>query len=346
MRKRILYLDFLRCLAIFLVIVLHSNAPVLVNAAFYQVPSWYLCMFLDPINRSGVPLFFMISGYLLLSRDSTKEVGKFYKHNIPKLLIPLIAWNLIYVFARIRMFDDEISIKSFIEALFNKGISYHMWFIYVLLAIYIFCPYLKRLIDGCTQTELLVLICIILFPTAILPLVTPHLPIQIGLFSLFNLGELQARVGYFLLGYFFGNWDLKKEVRYSVYILGLVSYAVCLYGNVSTSSGEAIPLPFGDGTTIFQYFIAASIYLFAKTLFYKHGEDIPERHSVLSWLSKRAYGVYWVHILVLDSVTLILDSSMSILQFIGYRIGLTIIISLISAVVVSYIPVIRRILQY
>lgn len=346
MRKRIFYLDFLRCLAIFLVIVLHSNAPVLVNAAFYQVPSWYLCMFLDPINRSGVPLFFMISGYLLLSRDSTKEVGKFYKHNIPKLLIPLIAWNLIYVFARIRIFDDEISIKSFIEVLFNKGISYHMWFIYVLLAIYIFCPFLKRLIDGCTQTELLALICIILFPTAILPLVTPHLPIQIGLFSLFNLGELQARVGYFLLGYLIGNWDLKKGVRYSVYMLGFVSYAVCLYGNLSTSSSEEIQLPFESGTAIFQYFIAVSIYLFAKTLFYKLGEDIPERHSVLSWLSKRAYGVYWVHILVLDTITKIIGSNMSIIQFIELRIVLTTIISVAFSVIISYIPVIKRILGY
>lgn len=346
MRKRILYLDFLRCLAIFLVIVLHSNAPVLVNAAFYQVPSWYLCMFLDPINRSGVPLFFMISGYLLLSRDSTKEVGKFYKHNIPKLLIPLIAWNLIYVLARIRMFDDEISFKSFIEVLLNKGISYHMWFIYVLLAIYIFCPFLKRLIDGCTQAELLVLICIVLFPTAILPLITPHLPIQIGLFSLFNLGELQARVGYFLLGYFFGNWDLKKEVRYSVYILGFVSYAVCLYGNLSTSSGEEISLPFESGTAIFQYFIAASIYLFVKALFSKHSTHTSTGCSVLSWLSKRAYGVYWVHVLVLDVVTMVIGSSIQIPLFIGYRISFTTIISLIFAVGVSYIPVIRRILQY
>ena len=346
MRKRILYLDFLRCLAIFLVIVLHSNAPVLVNAAFYQVPSWYLCMFLDPINRSGVPLFFMISGYLLLSRDSTKEVGKFYKHNIPKLLIPLIAWTLIYVLARIRMFDDEISFKSFIEALLNKGISYHMWFIYVLLAIYIFCPFLKCLIDGCTQAELLILICIILFPTAILPLITPHLPIQIGLFSLFNLGELQARVGYFLLGYLIGNWDPKKGVRYSVYMLGFFSYAVCLYGNLSTSSSEEIQLPFESGTAIFQYFIAASVYLFVKALFSKRAMHITVGQTVLSWLSKRAYGVYWIHVLVLDTVTGIVGSSMSILQFIGYRVGLTTVISLIFAVAVSYIPVIRRILQY
>ena len=346
MKERVLYLDFLRCLAIFLVIILHSNAPVLVNPDFYQLPSWYLCMLLDPLNRTGVPLFFMISGYLLLSRTSTKDLCKFYKHNIPKLLIPLFAWNIIYFWARTQIFHVEINFKSFVEALLNQGISYHMWFIYTMLAIYIFCPFLKRMVDGCSQTQLFFLICIILFPTAILPLVAPHLPIEIGLFNLFSLGELQARVGYFLLGYLLGNWDMKKGGRYSVYILGLASYVACLYGNLSTSSSEEITLPFESGTAIFQYFIAASTYLFVKTLFSKHSTHTSAGRSVLSWLSKRAYGVYWVHVLVLDVVTMIIGSSMPIVYFIGYRIGFTTVISLIFAVGVSYIPVIRRILQY
>ena len=346
MKERVLYLDFLRCLAIFLVIILHSNAPVLVNPDFYQLPSWYLCMLLDPLNRTGVPLFFMISGYLLLSRTSTKDLCKFYKHNIPKLLVPLFAWNIIYFWARIQIFHVEINFKGFVEALLNQGISYHMWFIYTMLAIYIFCPFLKRLVDGCTQTQLFSLICIILFPTAILPLVASHLPIEIGLFNLFSLGELQSRVGYFLLGYLLGNWEINKGRRYGVYILGLASYVACLYGNLSTSSGEEISLPFESGTAIFQYFIVASIYLFVKALFSKHSTHTSTGCSVLSWLSKRAYGVYWVHVLVLDVVTMVIGSSIQIPLFIGYRISFTTIISLIFAVGVSYIPVIRRILQY
>ena len=339
-------MDYLRCLAIFLVIILHSNAPVLVNPDFYQLPSWYLCMLLDPLNRTGVPLFFMISGYLLLSRTSTKDLCKFYKHNIPKLLVPLFAWNIIYFWARIQIFHVEINFKGFVEALLNQGISYHMWFIYTMLAIYIFCPFLKRLVDGCTQTQLFSLICIILFPTAILPLVASHLPIEIGLFNLFSLGELQSRVGYFLLGYLLGNWEINKGRRYGVYILGLASYVACLYGNLSTSSGEEISLPFESGTAIFQYFIVASIYLFVKALFSKHSTHTSTGCSVLSWLSKRAYGVYWVHVLVLDVVTMVIGSSIQIPLFIGYRISFTTIISLIFAVGVSYIPVIRRILQY
>lgn len=58
MKQRILYLDFLRCLAIIFVIILHSIMAALENPAFYQHPSWYLCMLIEPFDRTGVPLFF------------------------------------------------------------------------------------------------------------------------------------------------------------------------------------------------------------------------------------------------------------------------------------------------
>lgn len=41
MKQRILYLDFLRCLAIIFVISLHSIMSTLENSAFYQPLSWY-----------------------------------------------------------------------------------------------------------------------------------------------------------------------------------------------------------------------------------------------------------------------------------------------------------------
>ena len=88
MKQRILYLDFLRCLAICFVVVLHSIASTLVNPEFYQCSTWYLCMLINPFVRTGVPLFFMISGYLLLRRPNTEHIGDFYRHNIPKLVIP------------------------------------------------------------------------------------------------------------------------------------------------------------------------------------------------------------------------------------------------------------------
>lgn len=96
MRERIPYLDALRCMAICLVVLLHNDAPVVVNTACYGRPSWYLCMFLDGAVRLGVPLFFMISGSLLLGGPEAAEPAAFYRKKLPRLLVPLAVWNVIY----------------------------------------------------------------------------------------------------------------------------------------------------------------------------------------------------------------------------------------------------------
>ncbi len=83
MRERIPYLDALRCLAIFLVVLLHNDAPVVVNTACYGRPSWYLCMFLDGAVRLGVPLFFMISGCLLLDGPGRRSRRPFTGKSCP-----------------------------------------------------------------------------------------------------------------------------------------------------------------------------------------------------------------------------------------------------------------------
>lgn len=54
------------------------------------------------------------------------------------------------------------------------------------------------------------------------------------------------------------------------------------------------------------------------------------------------FGIYWVHVLVLEAVTRTAGAQMSILMFVGVRLGLTVLISLLFAAVVSKIPVLRR----
>ena len=133
MRARIVYFDLLRCLAILLVIVLHSVANIIVNPAFYQLPSWYLCMTVDPFDRAAVPLFFMISGALFLNHSKSGRIWAFYRHNIPKLVVPLAAWSLIYYIYNSVRENTPLSAEHFFGLLFGPGVSFHMWFIYSLL---------------------------------------------------------------------------------------------------------------------------------------------------------------------------------------------------------------------
>ena len=341
MKKRVVYLDFLRCLAIVLVIVLHSVAPVLVNTAFYQTPSWYLCMLIDTLDRMGVPLFFMISGYLMLRRDSTREMGRFYRKNLPKLAVPLAVWNLIYYLVNTWRMGEAPNPLEFASALFRQGVSVHMWFVYVLLGIYLLCPFLKRIVDSCTSQQLLVLIGIVLFYPTFRPVLNAILPVELYLFG----PLVEGCLGYFLVGYWLGSHRLEPHARYVLYALGIAGYLAGTIGNLLAASPEGISLPMDGGYSLQHYLTSSAVFVWACTFFTKHKQCAALAARPLAWLSERIFGVYWVHVLILDLVTDQFGSSMTLLQYVGLRIVLALGLSLLFAAAVSYLPGVRKILM-
>src|SRR5512141_972917 len=91
----ILWIDLIRVVAIYLVVIVHVSGQL--TNIWGEIPAdqWLLADIYGGIARICVPLFFMISGCLLLPR--AESLGTFYRKRIPKLLIPLIVWSLIYV---------------------------------------------------------------------------------------------------------------------------------------------------------------------------------------------------------------------------------------------------------
>lgn len=214
-----------------------------------------------------------------------------------------------------------------------------MWFIYTLIGIYLMCPFLYRIVVLCTSKELLILIIIVLFPTTIRPLINTIQPIYIYLFDPF----LEGYLGYFLLGFWLGKSDLSKNSRILIYLLGIVGYIGGVVGNLLTSSKEAIPLPFNGGYSLNHYLTAAAIFVFVRAIFRQH-RNSGKLCSIFSNLSDLVFGVYWIHVLVLEAVTNLLGDNISVLQYIILVSGLTIFISFGVVWGLSRISVFKKIL--
>lgn len=340
MKQRVIYLDFLRCLAICFVVVLHSIAATLVNPAFYSCTTWYLCMGIDPFDRTGVPLFFMISGCLLLSRSSTERIWEFYKHNISKLVVPLTTWNLIYYFAEVSYTQRPFDIHNFLSRFFDQGVSYHMWFVYTLLGIYLLCPFLKRIVERCTSRQLVVLLGIILFPTTLRPSFNQILPVSIYLFA----PLMEGYIGYFLLGYLLGRTEFRKRTRLLIYLGGVVGYAACLLGNLAQASPQEIRLPMNGGYLLNHYLLAASLFVFFRTWFETHSARLEKWSGPLEKASNLVFGVYWVHILILNFLTAFFDYDGSLLLWLAAQTGCTLLLSFLFSAIISAVPILRRVL--
>lgn len=340
MKQRIPYLDLLRCLAMFFVIVLHCITPIITNPGFYSSTTWYLCLLINPLSRTGVPLFFMLSGYLLLSRSSTEHLSKFYRHNLPKLLLPLAAWNLVYYGLELRRTQASFDVQDFLSRIFKQGVRYHMWFIYVLLGIYLLCPFLKRIVDHCTPRQLLVLLGIILFPTTIRPLLNQVLSVHLYLFD----PLLEGYLGYVLLGYLLGTRSPAKQARRFLYLGGILGYAACLLGNLACSSAQGISLPMNGGYMLNHYLLAAALFVLLRTLFETHAAQLAKLSRPLAKASDLTFGMYWVHVAILDFLTVAFPQNISLSVWLTVQTCLTLLLSFLFSAVLSAIPILRRIL--
>jgi surface polysaccharide O-acyltransferase-like enzyme len=89
--------DRLRNLATVMVIGIHVAAPIAHGEGQdFNGTWWWAGNFWNSLTRPAVPLFVMLSGYLLLGKDY--PLPDFLKRRFSRVVIPAIFWMLIYCF--------------------------------------------------------------------------------------------------------------------------------------------------------------------------------------------------------------------------------------------------------
>ena len=335
MKQRVFYLDFLRSFAIVMVLILHSISPYISRPDLYGTTSWYIYIVLNAFVRTGVPIFFMISGYLLLTSDKCKNFKEFYKKSFIHIGIPLVFWNVAYYIGKCIFNNTNFEITQLLSQFIDCGTEYHLWYLYTLIGIYLIAPFLKILVEHCNVEQLIWLLFLMMFCTTIRPFINTITPIYIYLFDpLFN-----GYISCFLLGYILGNikYDYKKIAIFS--ILGITCFFVSAIGHNILSSSEKINLTFNSGYSLCHYGLAASIFVVSKVLFEK--KAILEKN--ITNISKLSFGIYLIHVMVMDFIVkyLIIDASPIISSL--YIFSITFLISLILSAILSKIKYIKRI---
>src|SRR5215217_2703116 len=145
--------DLIRVVATVLVVVVHVSGQI--TNAWGKVPDgwWIIADVYGGIARICVPLFFMISGYLLLPRS--ENLGVFYRKRILKVLIPFVGWSLIYVWWFCGNHPGTCTPSFIQDLLLVRGAYYHLWFLRALLGIYLVLPVLRLMIQPETDRKIL-----------------------------------------------------------------------------------------------------------------------------------------------------------------------------------------------
>lgn len=144
------WIDLLRVVAIFQVILIHVSFPIFNKS---ELPQSYMLAanFYDAFSRASVPIFFMISGYLLLGRN--KSIADFLRRRFTKVGIPALVWTAAYLIWQQEAYrDGSMGILniglSIAKAIFAGHVEIHLWFVYVLLGLYLVMPILRVLVSA------------------------------------------------------------------------------------------------------------------------------------------------------------------------------------------------------
>lgn len=153
-KKHIEWIDLLRCLAICCVILTHvSQAIYPVSMSRIETASFsgkILAYLMIIIGRFGVPLFLMISGYLLLDREyDAARCKKFWKQNLLGLILTTEIWAIIYNIFVYFYTGTPIKPGHLIESMLfvravNMDYAPQLWYMPMLFGLYLFVPFLAN----------------------------------------------------------------------------------------------------------------------------------------------------------------------------------------------------------
>lgn len=153
MKKRIVFLDFVRVFACFLVILVHASENYYGAAEPGQMAgtvSWlanetdrlWVSVY-DGFSRMAVPLFIIVSAYLLVPMPSSETMWQFYRRRFMRVLPPFIIFMVLYAFLPLLWggISSEQAITDFVRIPLNyPSLAGHLWFMYPLICIYLFTP--------------------------------------------------------------------------------------------------------------------------------------------------------------------------------------------------------------
>lgn len=228
--KRIVNLDIERVLAIMCVVLCHS-VELIYNMDFKawttlssKAQIYRTIMF--TIGRLGVPIFLLLSGYLLLSRkyENDEDIFKFYKKNLLSLLITTEIWTVIYNIFFCFYNKSSFNVTDFIkEAIFVKEVPImNMWYMPMIIGIYIAIPYVSKVVKSFSIKALSIpmiaaFIIIFVFPTINVIIETKQYSKMRNIIDTSFLGGIYGI--YMVLGFFSQSNKLKKFSKKSLTLI-------------------------------------------------------------------------------------------------------------------------------
>lgn len=275
-RTRIASLDLIRTVALLLAIML----LVLDGLQLNKPSADYGISIYQALTLMGVPLFFMLSGALLLDGEPL-PIRQFLSRRFERLLLPYLSWGtLVYGISAMTGTYPDIqnladALRNYLPYLLTGKITPAYWFIFVYIGLYLLTPIMQRALSSPRTKRLME--CLLLLWSVWFTLRYPR-------FSPMNYHNLSAIVylGFFVCGHYCTHYLTDIRLNRRIGTVGLaLAYAFNVWGLVN-----------GFSITITYVVGVISLFLLLKSC------AVPRRlSSFVTSTGRYTYAIYLMQVL-------------------------------------------------
>lgn len=303
--NRIVFLDYLRVIACFMVIMVHAcefyycaeTGAILAND---NDRLWV--SLIDGAFRQAVPLFVMASSFLLV--PLTTDTATFFKRRFSRVFVPFLVWSLLYAIVPVLTGSIEGDIRQRVATiLYTANMdSGHLWFIYMLVGIYLIMPVISPWISQVSKRgeEIFLAIWFLSTFTGYLRPLTTYVWGEVFWNNFHALYYFSGYIGYVVLAHYirkYVDWSLKKSVAVAVPLI-LIGYAFTA-GLFYTHSLESTDYAYVEQSWYFCTFNVAMMTAGTFLLLRHVSYSAKWLYSPVKTISKLSYGIYLMHIFIL-----------------------------------------------
>ncbi|MBP5581408.1 MAG: acyltransferase [Ruminococcus sp.] len=348
MNNRILYLSRLKALSCIAVVVLHAFYA----ANAYAVTTGAQSAMLSVRNAMmwAVPCFVMASGALLLDRNRILSNKKLFGKYIPRMAIALVVFSLLFsVFdaALIKHSSFGETVKDIFSDIFLGTGWAHMWYIYLMLAIYLLLPVYKMISTNAKASELKYLLLVYCVFLSVIPFIETisgrKLPFYICVFSIYPL--------YLFLGHVLhtGIIKLPKNASGLMFLICIgITAMLTAYSCSTASDSPETSKKISSLLEVYSFplYITASVGAYG---FFRRtkNKSFPVLDTIAAELDNCSFGIYLIHMAVLKYIFAVMKFNPfehgGTISVIGICL-VTLVISYVITRLLKMVPYVNRII--
>jgi surface polysaccharide O-acyltransferase-like enzyme len=339
--SRFLWVDMTRIIAIIAVIANHTVAQFLFDWNKISIINWWVSDFYGAVIRFAVPVFLILSGYLLLDKQEDDKI--FFFKRFYKVVIPLIAWSIIFMIYKTNYNASIIFSAVFIKEFLDESIYYHLYFLYIILGLYIITPLLRRILLHASMRDIYYYLIMWVIFTPIVQLF-----ITFGYNIVVPVEAATGYLGYYILGYIIKKEQITSKRIYISGILAVISLMGTVVGTyIMTSSTGQLNNSFTNGLTITIVIYSSCIFILLREILSRLIVAEKWQKTIVT-ISGATMGIYLIHPIFLSfilngvfGVHLLSEKILSPIISVPLVTLLLFVLSLMSVLILQKIPLVK-----